>query len=314
MVADPTETRRIAILGTGTIGASWASYFLAKGLAVAAWDPAPGGHDSLLRFIEDAWPAMEKLGLAPGADPSQVTWHDDPRDAVADVPFVQENAPEDLALKRELLGRIDDALGAETVLASSTSGLLMSEIQAGLSSAGRLVLGHPFNPPHLIPLVEVVGGRETEDWAIDWACDFYTAFGKKAIRVNHEIPGHIANRLQAAMQREAIHLVLSGAASAADVDAAVTYGPGLRWAIIGPMLTFHLAGGKGGIAHAIEHFGPALETWWRDLGTPALDKDARARLLASVEEMLDGKSLEALEQHRDARLIEILTSRQNQNA
>lgn len=313
MPAKPAETKRVAILGGGTIGASWATYFLAKGLEVAAWDPAAGGRERLLKFIDDAWPAMETLGLKPDADPTRITWHDDARDAVASVPFVQENAPEDLALKRELLRGIDDALGAETVLASSTSGLLMSEIQAGLSCAGRLVLGHPFNPPHLIPLVEVVGGRETEAWAIDWAYDFYTAIGKKAIRVNKEIPGHIANRLQAAMQREATHLVLSGAASAADVDAAVAYGPGLRWAIMGPMLTFHLAGGKGGIAHAIEHFGPALETWWKDLGTPNLDADARATLLASVEEMLDGKSLEALEQHRDARLIEILSGRRDGN-
>jgi len=311
MPTDPTKT--VAILGTGTIGASWASYFLANGLAVKAWDPAPDGHDRLRQFVEDAWPAMEQLGLKPGADPTRITWHDDPRDAVADVPFVQENAPEDLALKRDLLKQLDGALGEKTVLASSTSGLLMSDIQAGFASADRLVVGHPFNPPHLIPLVEVVGGRETEDWAIDFACDFYTAIGKKAIRVNHEIPGHIANRLQAAMQREAIHLVSTGAASAADVDAAVAFGPGLRWAIMGPMLTFHLAGGKGGIEHAIEHFGPALESWWQDLGSPTLDEDTRNILLTSVRDMLDGKSLKSLEQHRDARLIDILKSRRDRN-
>ena len=304
----PTEVSDIALLGTGTIGASWATYFLARGLSITAWDPAPDADARLRAFIDAAWPAMERLGLGTGADPTQVRVVDAPESAVEGAVFVQENAPEDQALKRDLYRRIDAVLDRHAVVASSSSGLLISTLQEGLRNGARFVVGHPFNPPHLIPLVEVVGGRGTDPEAVAWALAFYNTHGKRAIRVEREVPGHIANRLQAALLREAFHLLLSGAASAADIDAAIAHGPGLRWAFMGPFLTMHLAGGEGGMRGALTHFGPALESWWADLGTPRLDGEAIEALSRAVDEVLDGRSIPTLAAERDSRLLALLAA------
>ena len=304
----PAAVKSIALLGTGTIGASWATYFLARGFSVTAWDPAPDTAQRLRAFIDAAWPAMEQLGISAGADPARVRVVDEPEQAVEGAIFVQESAPEDLALKRALYGRIDQVLPADAVLASSASGLLISELQQGLRNAARFVVGHPFNPPHLVPLVEVVGGRDTDPATVDWVLDFYNAHGKRAIRVEREVPGHIANRLQAALLREAFHLFLSGVASAADIDAAVAQGPGLRWAFMGPFLTMHLASGEGGMRGALNHFGPGLEHWWADSGTPRLDEDAIEAMGRAVDDMLDGQSIPALAAARDTRLLALLAA------
>ena len=304
----PAAVGDIALLGTGTIGASWATYFLARGFSVTAWDPAPDSAGRLRAFVEAAWPAMERLGLSPGADPARVRVVDEPEDAVEGAVFVQENAPEDQALKRALYGRIDPVLTADAVVASSSSGLLISALQEGFRNGGRFVVGHPFNPPHLVPLVEVVGGRGTDPQAVEWALAFYNAHGKRAIKVEREVPGHIANRLQAALFREAFHLLLSGTASAADIDAAVSHGPGLRWAFMGPFLTFHLAGGEGGVRAAFEQFGPPMESWWADFGTPRLDENAIETMSRAVDEMLGGQSIPALAAERDARLLALLAA------
>ena len=234
---------------------------------------------------------MERLGLSPGADPARVRVVDEPEEAVEGAVFVQENAPEDQALKRALYGRIDPVLTADAVVASSSSGLLISSLQEGFRNGARFVVGHPFNPPHLVPLVEVVGGSGTDPEAVEWTLAFYNAHGKRAIKVEREVPGHIANRLQAALLREAFHLLLSGTASAADIDAAVSHGPGLRWAFMGPFRTMHLAGGEGGVRGALNHFGPALESWWADFGTPRLDSDAIETMSRAVDEMLEGQSI-----------------------
>ncbi len=304
----PAAVDSIALLGTGTIGASWATHFLARGLAVTAWDPAADADARLRAFIDAAWPTMERLGLADGADPAQVRVVDDPAKAVEGAVFVQENAPEDQALKRELYRRIDPALGADAVLASSSSGLLISTLQEGMRNGARFVVGHPFNPPHLIPLVEVVGGSGTDPEVVAWTLAFYNAHGKRAIRVEREVPGHIANRLQAALLREAFHLLLSGTASAADIDAAVAHGPGLRWAFMGPFLTMHLAGGEAGFRGALGHFGPGLESWWAERGTPRLDADAIDALSRAVDEMLHGHPIAALAAERDSRLLALLAA------
>ena len=304
----PAAVGDIALLGTGTIGASWATYFLARGFSVTAWDPAAGSESRLRTFIDAAWPAMERLGLGPGADATRVRVVDGPEAAVEGAVFVQENAPEDLALKRALYRQIDPVLTADTVVASSASGLLISALQEGLRNRARFVVGHPFNPPHLVPLVEVVGGRDTDPETVDWALAFYNAHGKRAIRVEREVPGHIANRLQAALLREAFHLLLSGAASAADIDAALSNGPGLRWAFMGPFLTMHLAGGEGGTRGALHHFGPGLESWWADLGAPRLDEDAIQTMSRAVDEMLAGQSIPALAAERDSRLLAVLAA------
>lgn len=302
----PDAVERVAILGAGTIGASWAAHFLAHGLGVNVWDPAPGYEARMRGYVERAWPALERLGASTGANSERIAFFDDPASAVRDCQFVQENGPEDKAVKIALYQQLDEALPPDVVMASSSSGLLISELQAGRRGAERYVIGHPFNPPHLIPLVEVVGGAATDATAIQWALDFYNGHGKRAIRINREVPGHLANRLQAAMWREAVHIVDQGIASVEDVDVAIAYGPGLRWALMGPNLILHLAGGEGGIHHALDHFGGALEAWWADLGQPKLNEGVRRKLIEGVAAEAKGRSIESLAEERDRLLLNLL--------
>lgn len=219
---------------------------------------------------------------------------------------MQENAPERLQLKRELYTRIDNVLRSDAILASSTSGLIMSEIQAGLGSAPRLAVGHPFNPPHLIPLVEVVGGKDTAPGTIEWCLEFYRAIGKRPIHIRKEAPGHLANRLQAALWREAVSAVVTGLASVEDVDTAITAGPGLRWAVMGPHMTFHLGGGEGGITHMLSQFKPAFEAWWASMTTPELSESAMQQIIDGVAAEAHGRSIAQLAAERDAVLLPLL--------
>ena len=300
--------RRIGVLGAGTIGSSWATYFLAQGFQVSAWDPADGWRDRMVAFIDNAWPHMEALGLALGADKRAINFHDSPGDAVADVGFVQENAPEKMQVKRDLYRRIDNALPEKTILSSSTSGLIMSDMQDGFASAGRFVVGHPFNPPHLIPLVEVVAGKDTDPAAVDWSIGFYNHIGKHAIRINKEVPGHLANRLQAALWREAVLAVKNDLASVEDINAAVAQGPGLRWALMGPHMIMNLAGGKGGFRQMIDHFGPGMQSWWETMTeNPELTPSLSNALIEGVAEEAGERSINDLEEERDERLIRLLT-------
>jgi len=303
----PDAVERVAILGAGTIGASWAAHFLAHGLAVNIWDPAKGYEARCRAFIDAAWPALVRLGAPATIEENSINFLDDPADAVCNCHFVQESGPENTEVKIELYSRIDDSLPDNVVMASSSSGLLISELQAGRRGRERYVIGHPFNPPHLVPLVEVVGGEETDLAALDWALDFYNGHGKKAIRINREVPGHLANRLQAAMWREAWHLVETDVASVEDVDIAVSYGPGLRWALMGPILIHHLAGGKGGARHAFAHFGPLLEDLWADLGSaPRISNETVEKVIVGVEAEAAGRTTEDLAKERDALLISLI--------
>lgn len=302
----PDRVRCVAIIGAGTIGGSWAAHFLARGLDVRAWDPAPGGEDGLRRRVREAWPALTRLGLAPTADPDRLVWCTEAGAALAGAEFVQESAPERLEVKRALYDIFDVALAPDAVMATSTSGLLLSDLQRGRVGAERYVLGHPFNPPHLVPLVEVLGGAATAPEVVDWTLAFYEAHGKQAVRLNREVPGHLVNRMQAAIWREAVDAVATGLASVADVDKAIAYGPGLRWALMGPHMIFHLAGGPAGMGGFLDHFGPPMESWWRDMRDVTLDDDVRARLIEGVEAEADGRSVEVLAAERDARLIDLL--------
>jgi 3-hydroxyacyl-CoA dehydrogenase len=305
---DPTAVRTVAVIGANTIGASWAAWFLARGLDVVASDPAPDGEARARKIVADAWPALTRLGLAPGASPDRLRFERDRVAAARQGDLVQESAPERLPLKQALLAELDAALPAERVIASSTSGFTTAEMQTRMRHPERLVVAHPFNPPHLIPLVEVVGGGKTASAAVDWAMTFYAAVGKHPIRLNKAVPGHLANRLQQALWREAIHMVAEGVASVADVDAAVAYGPGLRWAIMGPTLTFHLGGGAGGMKHFFDHFGGYIESQWRDLGSPILTPELVQRLIEGVADEAGGRSLAALGAERDACLLDILAA------
>ncbi len=298
--------RRVAVIGAGTIGASWAAAFLARGLDVAASDPAPEGEAFLRRYVAEAWPALSQLGLAAGASPDRLVFSRDPLAAAASADFVQESGPEREDAKIALFGRLDGALAGDIVIASSSSGLLISNLQKGCRHPGRCVIGHPFNPPHLIPLVEVVGGAQTTPEAIARAMAFYAGIGKKPIHIRKEVAGHLANRLQAALWREAVHLVAEGVADVADIDAAIAYGPGLRWAIMGPNLTFHLAGGVGGIEHFMEHLAVPLQGWLQDLGNAQLTPALQRRIVDGVADEVQGRSIAELGAERDRILLKVL--------
>ena len=300
------SVKRVAVLGAGTIGASWTAWFLARGMSVAVWDPRPEAEAYVRRYVAGSWPAMARIGMVADASPDAWQFVATPDEAVAGAEFVQENAPERLAIKRELYARIDGVLGADAILASSTSGLIMTEMQAGFRSAARFAVGHPFNPPHLIPLVEVVGGKDTAPETIARCMNFYRAIGKKPIHLRKEAPGHLANRLQAALWREAVSAVVTGLASVEDVDTAISAGPGLRWAAMGPHMTFHLGGGEGGMAHMMQQFRPAFETWWASMTTPELTDDTIRQIVEGVAAEARGRSIAELAAERDRILLPLL--------
>lgn len=300
------QAETVAIVGAGTIGASWAAWFLARGYDVRVWDPADGFTGRTEAFVARVWPIMTELGLADGAATDRMTCHATLADALAGASFVQESGPEDAAVKTALMADIDAALPPDIVISSSSTALPASEFQGAAAHPARIVLGHPFNPPHLMPLVEVGGGRLTEDWAVDRAMDFYTAAGKAPVRLRAEIPGHLANRLQAAVYREAVYLIEQGYASVEDIDRAMSGGPGLRWAFMGPHMTYHLGGGGGGIAHYFDILGASQERRWAALGTPRFDAETKAKIVAGVADEAAGRSLGELAEARDATLLRVL--------
>ncbi|MGW9047284.1 3-hydroxyacyl-CoA dehydrogenase NAD-binding domain-containing protein [Streptomyces lydicus] len=306
----PEDVRRVACIGAGVIGGGWAAHFLARGYDVTAWDPAPDAEERLRRLVAAAWPALEQIGLAEGASQDRLTVAPTLAAAVADADFVQESAPEKLELKRSLLAELAAATRPGVVIASSTSGYPMTDMQTAAENsaagAGRLVVGHPFNPPYLIPLVEVVGGERTDREAVEWAARFYDVAGKSVITMDRELPGFIANRLQEALWREALHMVANGEASVEDIDASITEGPGLRWAFMGPCLTFALAGGEGGMAHMLDHFGPSLKSPWTRLEAPELDRALRDAMVDGCAAAAGERTYADLVAERDQGVIDVL--------
>jgi 3-hydroxyacyl-CoA dehydrogenase len=303
---------QVAIIGTGVIGASWAALFLAKGLDVVATDIAPNAEASLTRFVDAAWPALERLGLAAGASPLRLVFAADVADAVKGAGLVQENGPERIDFKKRLYGQLDELLPPDVIIASSSSGLTMSEIQSGCPRhPERCVIAHPFNPPHLVPLVEIVGGVKTSEDTIRRAVKFYTALGKRTVRLHKEVPGHVANRLQAALCREVYHLVNEGVVSVADVDTALCWGPGLRWGIMGQVLLNHLGGGQGGMEHFLQQFTGPMTAWWKVLGSPKLTPELQQKLIAGVLEEVGPRSIDDLAAERDEVLLGLLELRAN---
>jgi carnitine 3-dehydrogenase len=307
---DPTRVRRIACIGAGVIGAGWAAHFLARGYDVTAFDPSPDAAERVRALVGDAWRALERLGLAEGASVERLAFAPSLWEAVAEAQFVQESVPERLELKRATLAAIDAALPPGIVVGSSTSGFSMTEMQGEARHPERLVVGHPFNPPYLIPLVEVVGGRSSAPEAVAWAVDFYRSAGKKPLEMSRELPGFIGNRLQEALWREALHMVAAGEATVAEIDAAIRDGPGLRWAFMGPCQTFHLASGPGGMAAMLDHFGPCLEAPWTRLEAPDLTAELRGRMVDGCVSASDGRSVADLVRERDAKLVAILKALQ----
>lgn len=302
------EKARVAVIGTGTIGASWTALFLAAGHEVAASDPAEGAEDRLRAQVAANWGDLETLGVASGSSDNalmSLTFYADPAAAAEGAMVVQENAPERIEVKRKLLAQLETAITPDALILSSTSGLKPTDMQRDMAHPERLVVGHPFNPPHLIPLVEIVGGARTSEQAIAEAVRFYEGVGKQPIRLNREITGHVANRLQAALWREAVYLAREGVASVADIDRAMTGALGIRWALMGPHLTFHLGGGPGGMESFVRNLGPAVESWWADLGDATLDDETRRVLVDGMAET-EGRDVEALARARNAALLRIL--------
>ncbi|KGJ03234.1 3-hydroxybutyryl-CoA dehydrogenase [Paracoccus halophilus] len=295
-----TKYQKTAVLGAGVIGASWAALFLASGRDVAVFDPSADAERTVRDYIDRAWPTMIELGLATHDRRGALSFHGAAAEAVAGAEFVQESVPERIAIKHALYAEIEPALADGAIVASSASGLTLSEMQAGWTDPHQFVLGHPFNPPHLIPLVEVMGNEQTAEQAVTGAEEFYRLTGKVTIRVRREVPGHVANRLQAALWREAIHLVKTGVASVEDVDTAVWAGPGLRWAAMGPTMLFHLGAGEGGLAAFCERYSDSFNRWWDDLGVLHLDPALSSDLIEGVERESRAKSQAELASQRDA--------------
>jgi len=304
------EVRKVTIVGTGAIGASWAALYLARGFNVVATDPAPNAEADLRRFIDAAWEGLKVLGLSPNASRDHLEFTRDMKHALADTHFVQESGPERQDFKIKLFADIDTATPPDSIVASSSSGLTMSIIQSACKHPERCVIGHPFNPPHMIPLVEVVAGAKTSPETVQRALAFYRSIGKKAIHVRKEMVGHVANRIQGALYREVVYLIEQGVLDVPDADAAVCWGPGLRWGVMGPNLLFHLGGGQGGIEHFMDHLSGPVSTWWKDLGritefTPQI----RQTIIDGVLKEAGGRPVEELERQRDTLLLELLATR-----
>jgi 3-hydroxyacyl-CoA dehydrogenase len=300
---------RIAIVGTGVIGASWAAYYLARGFDVTATDPMPNAEAGLRKYVDEAWKTLSKDGLAAGASRDRLTFKPSMAQALANADFVQENAPERPDFKIKLFAEMDDATPPDSILASSSSGITMDVIQSGCKRPERCVIGHPFNPPHIIPLVEVVGGAKTSPQTIEEAMAFYSSIRKKPIRLFKALPGHVANRLQAALYREVLYLIQQGVLSVEDADAAVSYGPGPRWGVMGPSLQWHLGGGPGGIHHFMEHLMDPLEAMMKALGTPNITPELKQTVASGVMRIAGDRTVEQLAEEENEILTGLLNSR-----
>ena len=298
--------RRIASIGGGPIGGGWTAHFLARGFDVVSYLHHASEEARFRGIVETAWPSLQALGLAEHASLDRLRITCDLAEAVHEAEFVQESAPEDLAVKQALHAELGALTPPGVVIASSTSGLTMTDIQARCPTPERTVVGHPFNPPYLLPLVEIAGGRDTSPEAIEWTRAFYRAAGKAPLVLAREVPGFIATRLQEALWREALHMVADGEATPAQIDFALMNGPGPRLALMGQCMAFHVACGEGGMATNLDQFGPALELPWSRLTAPALTRALRDRMVAGCNEMAAGRSFEALAAERDRGIVAVL--------
>ncbi|HXQ73684.1 MAG TPA: 3-hydroxyacyl-CoA dehydrogenase NAD-binding domain-containing protein, partial [Pyrinomonadaceae bacterium] len=300
---------RIAIVGTGVIGASWAAQYLARGFDVIATDPAPNAEANLRKYIDEAWPALTEIGLSPGASRDRLSFTANMKEALSQADFVQENGPERPDFKIKLFSDMDAATPPDSIIASSSSGITPSVMQSECKHPERILVGHPFNPPHIVPLVEVVGGTKTSPEAIQRAIAFYASIGKKPIHLHKELPGHVGNRLQAALYKEIMYLIQERVLSVSDADDAVSYGSGLRWGVMGPSLQWHLGGGPGGIKHFMEHLMPGLEAIIKSLGTPQITDELKQTIVDGVLQIAGGASVDQLAQRENEELLGLIKLR-----
>ena len=302
---------RIAIVGTGVIGASWAAQYLARGFDVVATDPAPNAEANLRKYVDEAWGELDAIGLSPGASRDRLSFTSDMKEALAQADFVQENAPERPEFKLKLFADMEATLPVDSIIASSSSGITPSVMQSKCKHPERVLVGHPFNPPHIVPLVEVVGGAKTAPEAIKQAMAFYASIGKKPIQLRKELPGHVANRLQAALYREMLYLIEQGVLSVEDMDVAVSYGPGLRWGVMGQSLQWHLGGGEGGIKHFMDHLMEPLAGMMKVLGTPNITPHLKQTIIDGVLHEAAGRSVDQLAKKENEVIIGLLRLRES---
>jgi carnitine 3-dehydrogenase len=302
------QVRTFAALGVGVIGSGWVSRALAHGLDVIAWDPAPGAEEQLRKNVANAWPALERVGLAQGASKGRLRFVETIEECVADADFIQESAPEREDLKLSLHERVSKAAKPEAIIASSTSGLLPTDFYANAKDPSRCIVGHPFNPVYLLPLVEVLGGERTSEDTLEAASAFYESIGMRPLRVRKEVPGFIADRLLEALWREALHLVNEGVATTGEIDDAIRFGAGIRWSFMGTFLTYTLAGGEAGMRHFMQQFGPALELPWTKLVAPKLTDELIDRVVEGTTQQQGSHSIKQLERYRDDCITSVLTA------
>ena len=305
---DPAAVKKVTCIGAGPIGGGWTAHYLARGYHVTTYLHDASEIGPLTTLLDTAWDSLCRIGLGNGASRDHFRWTTSLEEAVEDAEFVQESIPEVLALKQDLYKTLGEIVDPRTVIASSTSGLSMSDIQAKCSTPERTVVAHPFNPPYLLPLVEMIGGRQTSPEAVVWTEQFYKAAGKVPLVMKKEIPGFIATRLQEAIWREALHMVANGEATVEQIDQAVVNGPGPRWALMGPCEIFHVGGGEGGMAYCLDQFGPALELPWTRLVAPELTPALRDAMVDGCEAMCQGADFSALSR----KLNDGLVDRKNQ--
>jgi len=304
------QIRNVSIVGTGLIGASWAAQYLASGLDVIATDPAPNAETNLRRSVDEAWKLLTEVGLASGASRDRLTFTGDMKEAVSKADFVQESVPERPLLKAKVFAQMDEAAPPNTILASSASAITMDVIQSSCKHhPERCVIGHPFNPPHVIPLVEVVGGAKTSDAVIERAMAFYTSIGKKPIRLRKAVAGHVGNRLQAALYREILYLIQQGVLSVEDADIAVSYGPGLRWGVMGPSLQWHLGGGAGGIEHFVRTLMDGFAGQMKKLEMPDVTPELMQTVIDGVLKEANGQSVEQLAEAENQLVLQFIALR-----
>jgi carnitine 3-dehydrogenase len=303
--------RCVAVVGTGVIGASWAAQYLARGLDVIATDPAPNAEDNLRKYVDEAWEQLEQIGLSPGASRDRLSFTKDSKQALAKADLVQENGPERPDFKIKLFADMDEVTPVDSLIASSSSGITPSVMQSACKHPERVIVGHPFNPPHIIPLVEVVGGTKTSPDAIQQAMRFYASIGKKPIHLRKELPGHVANRLQAALYREVLHLIQQGVLSVEESDTAVSYGPGLRWGVMGQSLQWHLGGGAGGIQHFMEQLMDPLAAMMKTLGDPQVTPELKQTIVDGVMREAGGRSVDELAREENEVIIGLMRLRAN---
>ncbi|WP_213776203.1 L-carnitine dehydrogenase [Caballeronia sp. dw_276] len=302
------QVKTLAALGVGVIGSGWVSRALAAGLDVIAWDPAPGAEEQLRKNVANAWPALERVGLAQGASKERLRFVETIEECVGEADFIQESAPEREDLKLSLHERVSKAAKPEAIIASSTSGLLPTDFYASAKNPSRCIVGHPFNPVYLLPLVEVLGGEQTSEDTLKAASTFYESIGMRPLRVRKEVPGFIADRLLEALWREALHLVNEGVATTGEIDDAIRFGAGIRWSFMGTFLTYTLAGGEAGMRHFMQQFGPALELPWTKLVAPKLTDELIDRVVEGTTEQQGSHSIKQLERYRDDCITSVLTA------